>query len=99
MSTGRRRSSAILGLLSTAALATVVVALVGTVMAILGSEIACVGGGGSAVAAPPTRAAVKEIPPERLRIYQEAGKRFDVDWDTYCFVASLNPRRSAAPLP
>jgi len=86
MSTGRRRSGAILGLLATAALATVVVALVGTVMAILGSEIACVGGGGSAVAAPPTRAAVKEIPPERLRIYQEAGKRFRVDWT---FLASL----------
>lgn len=86
MSTGRRRGGAILGLLATAALATVVVALVGTVMAILGSEIACVGGGGSAVAAPPTRAAVKEIPPERLRIYQEAAKRFDVDW---AFLASL----------
>lgn len=86
MSTGRRRRGAVLGLLATAALATVVVALVGTVMAILGSEIACVGGGGSAVAAPPTRAAVKEIPPERLRIYQEAAKRFDVDW---AFLASL----------
>jgi hypothetical protein len=86
MSTGRRRSGAVLGLLATAALATVVVALVGTVMAILGSEIACVGGGGSAVAAPPTRAAVKEIPPERLRIYQEAGKRFRVDW---AFLASI----------
>jgi hypothetical protein len=86
MSTGRRRSGAVLGLLGTAALATVVVALVGTVMAILGSEIACVGGGGSAVATPPTRAAVKEIPPERLRIYQEAGKRFRVDW---AFLASI----------
>ena len=86
MSAGRRRRGAVLGLLATAALATVVVALVGTVMAILGSEIACVGGGGSAVAAPPTQAAVKEIPPERLRIYQEAAKRFDVDW---AFLASL----------
>lgn len=82
----RRRGGALLGLAATAALATVVVALVGTVMAILGSEIACVGGGGSAVAAPPTRAAGKEIPPERLRIYQEAGKRFDVDW---AFLASI----------
>ncbi|HEU4463057.1 MAG TPA: CHAP domain-containing protein, partial [Solirubrobacterales bacterium] len=41
---------------------------------------------GSAVAAPPTRAAVKEIPPARLRLYQEAGKRFDVDW---AFLASV----------
>lgn len=86
MSAGRRRGGAVLGFLATAALATVVVALVGTVMAILGSEIACVGGGGSAVATPPTRAAVKEIPPERLRLYQDAGKRFDVDW---AFLASI----------
>lgn len=64
----------------------VVVAVVAAFMAVIGSGVPCVGGGGSAVAAPPTRAAVKEIPPERLRIYQEAGKRFDVDWT---FLASL----------
>jgi hypothetical protein len=68
------------------ALATVVVVITGTLMAILGSEIACVGAGGSAVAAPPTRAAVKEIPPARLKLYQEAGQRFDVDW---AFLASI----------
>ncbi|HEU5105178.1 MAG TPA: CHAP domain-containing protein [Solirubrobacterales bacterium] len=80
------RARAALGLVAAAALATVVVALVGTVMAILGSEIACLGGGGPAVAAPPTRAAVKEIPPARLKLYQEAGRRFDVDW---AFLASI----------
>src|SRR5215218_6339467 len=84
MSAQRRRGS--LAVLAAAALATVIVAITGTLMAILGSEIACVGGGGSAVAAPPTRAAVKEIPPARLRLYQEAGKRFDVDW---AFLASI----------
>jgi hypothetical protein len=84
MSAQRRGGS--LAVLAAVALATVIVAITGTVMAILGSEIACVGGGGSAVAAPPTRAAVKGIPPERLRLYQEAGKRFDVDW---AFLASL----------
>jgi hypothetical protein len=82
----RRRGGSLLVLLASGALAIVVVAVTGTVMAILGSEIACVGGGGSAVAAPPTRAAVKEIPPARLRLYQEAGKRFDVDW---AFLASI----------
>lgn len=82
----RRRGGSLIVLLASGALAIVVVAITGTVMAILGSEIACVGGGGSAVAAPPTRAAVKEIPPERLRLYQEAGKRFDVDW---AFLASV----------
>jgi hypothetical protein len=81
-----RRRGGPLVVLAAAALATVIVAVTGTVMAILGSEIACVGSGGSAVAAPPTRAAVKEIPPARLRLYQEAGKRFDVDW---AFLASI----------
>src|SRR5215218_3038545 len=84
MSAQRRRGS--LAVLAAAALATVIVAITGTLMAILGSEIACVGGGGSAVAAPPTRAAVKEIPPARLQIYQRAGKRFQVDW---AFLASI----------
>ena len=37
-------------------------------------------------AAPATRAAVEEIPPERLRIYQAAGRRFDIDWT---FLASI----------
>lgn len=82
----RRRGGSLLVLIASGALAILVVAITGTVMAILGSEIACVGGGGSAVAAPPTRAAVKEIPPARLRLYQEAGKRFDVDW---AFLASI----------
>ena len=87
MKAGRGRGRATLGLVAAAALATVIVALVGTVMAILGSEIACLGGGGpAAVAAPPTQAAIKEIPPERLRLYQEAAKRFDVDWT---FLASI----------
>jgi hypothetical protein len=51
-----------------------------TLMAILGANVACLGSGGVAVASPPTGAAVKEIPPERLRLYQRAGRRFDVEW-------------------
>jgi hypothetical protein len=86
MSAARRRGGAILGLIATAALAVVVVAVTGTVMAILGSEIACLGGGGPAIAAPATKTAVREIPPKRLRIYQQAGQRFDVDW---AFLASI----------
>lgn len=62
------------------------VALTGTVMAILGGEIGCIGGGGYAVASPASAAALREIPPERLRIYQRAGERFDVDW---AFLASI----------
>jgi hypothetical protein len=82
----RRRSGSLLVLLATGVFAAVVVAITGTVMAILGSEIACMGGGGSALAAPATKAAVREIPPKRLRIYQQAGRRFDVDW---AFLASI----------
>jgi hypothetical protein len=82
----RRRSGSLLVLLATGVFAAVVVAITGTVMAILGSEIACMGGGGSALAAPATKAAVREIPPKRLRIYRQAGQRFDVDW---AFLASI----------
>ncbi|MBK5220969.1 MAG: CHAP domain-containing protein [Thermoleophilia bacterium] len=66
-------------------LVALVVTVVGAVMAILGANLACVGGG-SALAAPATKAAVREIPPQRLRIYQAAGRRFDVDW---AFLASI----------
>jgi hypothetical protein len=63
----------------------VVVAIAGTVMAILGSEIACMGGGGAAGPAPSV-AAMRDIPAARLHIYQAAGRRFDVDW---AFLASI----------
>lgn len=82
----RRRGGSVLLLLATGVLAAVVVAITATVMAILGSSIGCMGGGGLAVAGPPTKAAVKAIPPKRLRIYQEAGRRFDVNW---AFLASI----------
>jgi hypothetical protein len=82
----RRRSGSLLVLLATGVFAAAAVAISGTVMAILGSEIACMGGGGSALAGPATKAAVREIPPKRLRIYRQAGQRFDVDW---AFLASI----------
>ncbi len=82
----RHRGGSALALVAVGVLAAVVVAIAGTAMAILGSEIACMGGGGSALAAPATKAAVREIPPKRLRIYQQAGQRFDVDWG---FLASI----------
>ncbi|MGN6588488.1 MAG: CHAP domain-containing protein [Solirubrobacterales bacterium] len=82
----RPRGRSVLALLALGMLAAVVVAITATVMAILGSSIGCMGGGGITVANPPTKVAVKEIPPKRLRIYQEAGKRFDVDW---AFLASI----------
>ncbi len=84
----RRRSRvSLLALIATGVAAVVVATLAGTVMAILGGELACLGGGGgTAAATPATRAAVKEIPPGRLRIYQAAGRRIDIDWS---FLASI----------
>ena len=81
----RARLSLWLGGLATVALVGAV-SVAGALMAVLGGSLACMGGGDLAVAGPPTKAAVKAIPPKRLRIYQEAGRRFDVDW---AFLASI----------
>lgn len=87
MSARRRSAGSALALLGAGFGGAVLVAILGTIMAILGSEIACVGGGGgSASASPPTRAAVKEIPAGRLRIYRAAGRRIDIEWT---FLASI----------
>ncbi|MGN6217347.1 MAG: CHAP domain-containing protein [Solirubrobacterales bacterium] len=82
---GRSRLSLWIGGLAAVALVGAV-SVAGALMAVLGGNLACLTPGGSALAAPPTRAAVKEIPPKRLRIYQEAGRRFDVEW---AFLASI----------
>jgi hypothetical protein len=86
MNAGRLRGRSALVLTAVGALAGVVVVITGTVMAILGGQLACIGGGGLALAAPATKTARAEIPPKRLRIYQQAGQRFDVDW---AFLASI----------
>ncbi len=91
----RRRSRASLLALFAAGVAAVMVAtLAGTVMAILGGELACLGGGGgTAAASPATRAAVEEIPPGRLQIFQAAGTRIDIDWT---FLASIGEQECGA---
>jgi hypothetical protein len=68
--------------------------LLGTVMALLGAELACVGGGGPAGAAP-SKAAVHEIPAPRLRLYQAAGRRFDIEW---AFLASIGTQECGVGL-
>ena len=68
-----------------AACAILLVAVTGTVMAVLGGDLGCLGGG-TALAQPTTPAAAKEIPPARLRLYRAAAKRFDIDWS---FLASI----------
>jgi hypothetical protein len=66
------------------------VAMFGLVVAVLGASF----GGCQPVAAAPLAAsgptpsayALASIPPQRLRIYQEAGTKFDIDWS---FLASI----------
>lgn len=87
MSRNRRSRVSLLAACACCVAAVVVATLAGTVMAILGSDLACLGGGGGTVAASPaTRAAVEEIPPGRLRIYQQAGQKINIDWT---FLASI----------
>jgi hypothetical protein len=62
-------------------------AIVGTVMALLGAQLACMGGGGAEAGAPaPSSTALSDIPAARLHIYEAAGRRFDIDW---AFLASI----------
>lgn len=83
----RRSSVAVLICWAVGVAAVVVALLAGAVMAIVGGELACLGGGGSAaVASPATRAAVRDIPAARLRIYQRAGRTINIDWT---FLASI----------
>jgi len=65
--------------------AVLLVAVTGTVMAVLGGDLGCLGGG-TALAQPVSTTAAKEIPPARLALYRAAGRRFDIDWS---FLASI----------
>jgi hypothetical protein len=72
--------------------AIVAIALVGTItaslMALLGADLTCGVGGGTALAAgpEPTGTALREIPKARLQIYREAGTALDISWP---FLASI----------
>jgi hypothetical protein len=65
-----------------------------TVMAILGGELGCLGGG-TASAQPASAAARREIPPARLALYRAAGARFDIDW---AFVAAIGTQECGVGL-
>jgi len=74
--------------------AAVVLTVTATVMAILGGELGCLGGG-TASAQPASAAARREIPPARLALYQAAGRRFDIDW---AFVAAIGTQECGTGL-
>src|SRR5205085_3284969 len=71
-------------LLLVVAAATVAAAL----MALLGADLSCGVGGGTAIAAgpAPTKTALREIPKRYLTIYREAGSAIDISWP---FLASI----------
>jgi CHAP domain len=68
----------------------------GLLLLLLGSAVAVVLGAAVATCAPapaqaagseaPSAAAVRQIPPERLAIYEQAASRYDIDWS---FLASI----------
>jgi len=79
------RGRALLVAIALGTCAAVVLTVTATVMAILGGELGCLGGG-TASAQPASAAARREIPPARLALYQAAGARFGIDWT---FVAAI----------
>jgi hypothetical protein len=70
-------------------------ALVGTLMALLGADLSCVGGSGGMAGPAPSATAQREIPAPRLRIYQAAGRRFDIEW---AFLASIGTQECGTGL-
>jgi hypothetical protein len=69
----------------------VLVAIFGLAVAVLGASFTgCEPGSEPALASPteptPSAYALQSIPPERLRLYEQAGTRFDIDWS---FLASI----------
>ena len=56
-------------------------------------EIGCLGGGARPTAPPATRAAAKRDPAGPPRLYQAAGRRFDIDW---AFLASIGTQECGA---
>jgi hypothetical protein len=85
-SVARRRRRRVVWIGPVALVAAVVVLGFGFALALGGARIGCIGGGGTVAGPVPTRSAVQEIPPARLRLYQRAGRRFDIDW---AFLASV----------
>jgi hypothetical protein len=67
-----------------------VATILGFVAAVLGASLSCKAAEPSGPVATngpvPSAAALQDIPPERLRIYEQAGARFDLDWT---FLASI----------
>lgn len=72
----------------------VVIAVLGFVVAITGGSLGCSASGANAAgpAGPaPSRSAQQDIPPTYLRLYQQAGRRYRIDWT---FLASIGAQET-----
>lgn len=77
------------GLVATVALVAVVGTIAAAMMALVGADVPCGVGGGTALAAggpEPTKAALEKIPPHWLTMFREAGSAIDISWP---FLASI----------
>lgn len=82
---GRRRPIAVVGALAACAL--VAVAVLGSVLALTGVGLDCTASAGTGRDGPAaSQVARDEIPGQRLRLYQAAAQRFDIDW---AFLAAI----------
>ncbi|NLT05172.1 MAG: lytic transglycosylase domain-containing protein [Solirubrobacterales bacterium] len=88
--TPRRRLGRLVWVAPTALLGLVVVLALGIGLALGGTDLGCITTGkpGAAAGPTPTRTAVREIPAGRLRLYQQAGRRYDIDWAFLAAVAA-----------
>lgn len=90
--TGWLRLCLLAGLLATG----LVVLLLGSAIAVvLGASVASCAASTSQTSTgePPSAAAVREIPPQRLLLYQQAGSRYQIDWS---FLASIGTQECAS---
>jgi len=69
----------------------VVTALLGFVLAITGGSLGCTGSSPTGSGPAPSRSALADIPPTYLRLYQQAGRRYRIDWT---FLASIGAQET-----
>jgi len=69
----------------------VVTAVLGFVVAITGGSLGCTASSPSGSGPAPSRSAQQDIPPTYLRLYQQAGRRYRIDWT---FLASIGAQET-----
>lgn len=80
------RSARLALLIAAIGLVVIVVSAFAFALALGGSDFGCTDDGAAGAGPAPSRAARRDIPPERLRLYRAAGRRIDIDWT---FLASI----------